>query len=173
MENSKKIYITGISGTGKSTIARQLKDYSFKVVSIEDIPSLCAWRSKKTKKFIDYGGKLDEKFIKEHEWICNVDKLKELMGESGVIVLGLVSNQDEFLHLFDEVILLQCPQDVFIKRIQQRDDNDFGKDVTAQKVILGWYKKFEQEMLNMGAVSVNTDTSIENVIKNVLIQVKK
>ncbi len=50
----------------------------------------------------------------------------------------------------------------------QRTDNDFGKDETAQKYLLDTYKDFEEHMLASGAVAINADRSIEEVIASVV-----
>ncbi|PIR97266.1 MAG: hypothetical protein COT91_02300 [Candidatus Doudnabacteria bacterium CG10_big_fil_rev_8_21_14_0_10_41_10] len=42
-----KYYITGISGTGKSTLAEELKKRGFFTIDIDIEKDLCCWRNKK------------------------------------------------------------------------------------------------------------------------------
>lgn len=161
----RKIYVTGISGTGKTTVSKELFCRGIRAISIDDIPGLCVWRNKISNTVVDYDADLNEKFIDSHDWICDIEKLQALIDKSDtdVVVLGLASNQREFVEMFDLILLLQCPPKLFIERIMQRNDNDFGKDESAQKVILSWYEDFERNMLDQGAVSIDVSKSLPEV----------
>jgi len=54
----KKIYITGISGTGKSTIAEELNKKGIYSIDIDSEKfNLCHWKNKETKEavYFEYG----------------------------------------------------------------------------------------------------------------------
>jgi Cdc6-like AAA superfamily ATPase len=104
----KKIYITGISGTGKTTISKELERKGFYSISIDEIPNLCYWINKNTKERVFTEVDLNKDFIDTHDWICDTDYLKELMNNDTdiVFVLGLASHQKEYLDLFDKILLL-------------------------------------------------------------------
>lgn len=168
------IYITGVSGTGKTTIAKILKERGVKAYSTDEVPGLCHWENKVDRKIVDYEAKLDQEFINSHTWVCNIDHLKQLMNqEENVVILGMTGNQDEFLSLFDKVILLQCSPEIFIDRIQNREDNTFGKDKTAQEYILSMYKTFNTEMMENEAVVINTENPLDIVIKEIINELSK
>lgn len=171
----KKIYITGISGTGKTTISKELEKRGIYSISIDEIDNLCVWSNKKTGEKIYREVELNKDFIDTHDWICDVDMLKDLInkGKDKVVVLGVASNQKHFLDMFDKILLLQCKPETFISRILQRTDNDFGKDESAQESILGWYKKFEEEMINTGAVPVDVEKPLEEVVEKVIKEMNK
>ena len=169
----KKIYITGVSGTGKTTIARELEKRGFYAISIDEVSGLCSWIHQKTLE--KHGGKdtpLTREFVNQHDWICDVEYLKELLGKANdeVFVLGMAGNQDEFLPMFDKILLLRCSPETFSKRIDGRTDNDFGKDPEIKRQILNRYKSYAEEMLSRGAVSINTDRPIEVVVEDVMVQ---
>ena len=69
---------------------------------------------------------------------------------------------------FDQLLLLKTSPEIFIQRIQNRTDNDFGKDKTAQDVILGWYERFEQKMIDKGAIVIDAEQSVDNVVEQIL-----
>lgn len=168
----KKIYVTGVSGIGKTTIAKELENRGVHSISIDEAPGLCSWVNKKSGDKVKYRAKLNKKFIGTHDWICDTQNLEKLMneGDSLVVVLGSASNQKDYLYLFDKILLLQCKPDTFIKRIENRTDHDFGKDKTAQDSILGWYEHFESEMLEKGAISIDAEKPIEEVVKQIIEQ---
>jgi len=167
-----KIYVTGISGTGKTTMAKELEKRGFYAISIDEVPNLCFWINKKTKKKIEGEVELNKKFIDTHDWFCDTEYLKKLInkGSDLVFVFGIASNQNDFLDLFDKTLLLQCKPETFISRIENRTDNDFGKDKTAQEKILGFYQNFENELLEKGAISITSEGSVEEVVENIIKQ---
>jgi thymidylate kinase len=164
-----KIYITGISGTGKTTITNALQKKGVTAYSIDEVPGLCTWVNKQDGSTVDYEAVLDLPFIQSHAWMCDLPKLQELLNSSDVVaVAGLAENQAEMLPLFNTIILLQCRPEVVIPRILQRTDNTFGHDEGAQKHIRTTYKAFEHSMLEHGAIPVNAEASIEKVVDEIL-----
>lgn len=164
-----KVFITGESGTGKTTLGRNLKQKGFSVVDIDE-DGLCYWIDKKTKVRITYKADLSKKFIDTHSWICDIDRLlKTIEGNTiPVFIIGMPENIEDIIRISDTVILLKCQQEIFINRILKRKDNDFGKDKSAQEIILNRYKSFEKRIENLGAVVINTHTSEEEVVDAVL-----
>jgi len=164
----KKVFITGISGTGKTVIAQALKEKGINAFDM-DTDDLCFWVNKLDGKKVDYEAKLDREFIDSHVWLCDIEKLKNMLGaKDGVVMLGHPTNIDEILPLFDKFILLQCKLETFLKRILERKNNDFGKDETAQQHLLDTYEKFERNMLDKGAISVNVEEPLDNVVASIL-----
>jgi dephospho-CoA kinase len=170
----KKIFITGISGTGKTTISHVLNSKGIYSISIDEVPGLCVWKNKVTGKKVDFKAELNKDFIDNNDWVCDVGTLQELLkvNKEVVVVLGSVANQNEFLNLFDKVLLLQCKPETFIKRIMERKDNDFGKDKSAQELILSWHQEFESELLKKGAISIDVEGSIDTVVEAIVKEIK-
>ena len=88
-----------------------------------------------------------------------------------VVVVGLADNQSEFLGLFDKVFLFHCDEEVFLERIKNRINNDFGKHDSEKEMILSWYKDYQKEMLGRGAVPINTTEPLDMVVEKVLKQI--
>ena len=83
----------------------------------------------------------------------------------------MATNQEDFLYIFDKIILLECSPETFCKRIENRTDNDFGKDKKVQEKILLRYKPYAEKMLNMGAISINTEKPINEVVDEIIEQI--
>jgi thymidylate kinase len=167
-----KTFITGISGTGKTSIANALKERGVIAFSIDEVEGLCHWVNKTDGKVVDYEAKLDKEFIDSHVWVCDTEKLKELINQNeNVVVLGMAENQEEFIPLFDKVLLLQCKPETFLKRIESREDNVFGKDKSAQEYLLNTYQEFENKMLEKGAVPIDVEKPLEEVVEEIIKQI--
>lgn len=169
----KKIYITGVSGTGKTTVARELQKRGFYALSIDEVDNLCSWVNQQTGE--KEGGKdidMSLDFVDKHDWVCDMENLNMLLSKDAevVFVAGMATNQDDFLHIFDKILLLQCSSETFCKRIENRVDNNFGKDKKVQQQIRERYKPYTEKMLARGAVSINTEKPLDKVIEEVIKQ---
>lgn len=168
----KKAFITGISGTGKTAIAKALKERGVNAVDMDEY-DLCYWINNKDGKKVDYEAELNKEFIDSHVWICDIGKLKNMLTEGVTVMLGHPENVDDVLPLFDKFILFQCSPDTFMRRILERKDNDYGKHETAQQHILDTYQKFENDMLKKGAISVNVEKSLDEVVSDLMTIIEK
>ncbi|HYC34172.1 MAG TPA: AAA family ATPase [Candidatus Paceibacterota bacterium] len=166
----KKIYITGISGTGKTTIHGELQKRGFHTISLDETDDLCCWIDKETKEKVQRKVELNREFTDKHNWVCDTEYLKKLLDKEAdlVFVLGVASNQNEFLNIFDKVLLLQCKPETFLHRLTHRTNNEFGKDKSVQDRIMEWYEEFENKLLNKGAIPINTDRSIDEIVTEVV-----
>jgi dephospho-CoA kinase len=164
----KKVYITAIAGTGKSTLANVLKERGFNTIDVDHVQDMCSWVNKKTgkKAFVPHP---DNKFIDEHDYQCDMSVLEELMNQFNdhVFVFGSVGDNSAFTPLFDTLILLQCEPKTLIHRLQSRDTNEFGKVKEVQGRMLEWKKKFDALTLKAGAVPISTEMDIEAVADEV------
>jgi len=116
----RKILLTGMSGTGKSSALAELRERGFEVVDT-DHGGWSVWSE------TDGGYVWDEVRITEL-----------LAREEGptLYVSGAVSNQGRFYPRFDAVVLLSAPAEVLLRRIATRTTNDYGKSDEERNLIL-------------------------------------
>ena len=111
----RRILVTGMSGTGKSTALGELARQGFQVVDTDD-PPWSEWSE------ADGGYMWREDLV--------VDLLSRNDGAT-LYVSGTVSNQGRFYPEFDAVVLLSAPAEVLLTRIEARTTNAYGKIVSA------------------------------------------
>ena len=116
----RRILVTGMSGTGKSTALAELEKRGFAVLET-DVAPWSEWSD-------EAGG-----------YVWREDLVGELLSreeEATLYVSGTVSNQGRFYSQFDAVVLLSAPIDVLLRRIESRATNDFGKTVEQRERII-------------------------------------
>jgi hypothetical protein len=117
-----RVLITGMSGTGKSTVIAELARRGYRAVDL-DSPEFSQLVPAADGELTGVGGGMD--------WVWNVPKVAALLDAAGpepLFVSGCSPNQGAFSSRFDRVVLLTAPTEVIRDRLAIRTSNDFGKD---------------------------------------------
>ena len=168
-----KVLITGIAGTGKSTIVKALNERGIVSIDLHDVPGLFFWQNKETKEKVEYSPVQSKDWFDTVDRLCDITKLKEMLDQyTGIVMAGTSgggSNQKEFLSLFDKVILLQSSPETLIHRMKTRTNKSgYGKTEAEQEDNLEWRKEFDPQILSYGAIPVSTEGTIDNVIQKII-----
>ena len=116
----RRVLITGMSGTGKSSALAELGKLGFEVVDTDE-PPWTEWS--------------------EHDggYVWREGQMAALLArERGptLYVSGTVSNQGVFYDRFDVIVLLSAPAEVLLSRIESRTTNPYGKTAEDRELIL-------------------------------------
>jgi shikimate kinase len=116
----QRVLVTGMSGTGKSSVLQELRSRGFRVIDT------------------DYAG-WTEWSDAEGGYVWREDRMTELLAAEGgpsLYVAGTVSNQRRFYDRFDAVVLLSAPAAVLLERLTSRTTNPYGKSPEQQALVL-------------------------------------
>ena len=75
----KNILITGVAGTGKSTISDALNTQGYHSTDLEAVDDLFAWVDNETKEKVTVTDKNDLEKMAKLKWICNTEMLSQLL----------------------------------------------------------------------------------------------
>ncbi|HEY0010315.1 MAG TPA: AAA family ATPase [Candidatus Paceibacterota bacterium] len=154
-----KIFITGVSGTGKTSIVRELKRQGENALDIDDY---CHWETKDTHIVVDWEAAASDEWYKNHEWICDIETLRaQLSTSKNIIVAGHSHNLKEYLDSFDKVFVLTCSDKTITQRIAARTDKDFGQHPADGARILEWNKSLPAYMQKLGAEALDAECPTE------------
>ncbi len=137
--------------------------------SIEDIDGLFAMYRKDTNElFYDYDNADPEK-VKNAAWLCDVDKLKELLSQQTndlAFYCGIASNIDE---ITPQVIVLQASPEVLHERLSHREGTeDMGGTEQNRQTVLGWKDWWEEKMAGKGAILLSADSNPETISAEII-----
>ena len=165
------ILVTGVPGSGKSTIAAALRLGGHAAYDIEALPGMFSMVSKTTGKAASWVDNGDLEALRRYDWVCDVRKLKRLVEKNrrtDAFYSGVASNMPEVAPVFDRVLLLVPTHKVLSDRLATRKTNSFGNDPEVRKWVLGWKSWFEDGMKGMGAIPIKATGSVRAVVSRVL-----
>lgn len=119
------IFITGLSGVGKSTVLQQLKEEGYNIIDTDN----------------GYVKEINNGEMTERVWDEEkIEQVLEKYKESHLFISGCYSNQGKFYPYFDHVVLLKAELKVMIDRINNRASNVYGKSPEERAEIMDSYE---------------------------------
>jgi thymidylate kinase len=82
-----------------------------------------------------------------------------------LFVSGCKSNQADFYHLFEHVVLLSVPSEVMLARIASRTDNPYGKSREERELILQHHTVIEPLLRRSATVEIDASAPLEDVVR--------
>jgi shikimate kinase len=149
----KRVLITGMSGTGKSSLLAEL--------------AARGYRSADT----DYG---DYYETVDGERLWRVDRIEALLSSAPdelpglLFVQGTTRNQVLFYPRFSHIVLLSAPAEVLIERLAARTTNPYGKDPAELAQTLAYLRTVEPALRASATLEVVTTVPVARVADIVL-----
>jgi broad-specificity NMP kinase len=161
----KRVLLTGISGTGKSTVTSELAARGYKAIDL-DCETFSEW--------VELNGASESPgspVQPGRDWMWRADRIDELLSTEDAEVLflsGCASNMGQFLPRFDHVILLRAPADVIVERLKTRTNNSYGKHPDEVARVLSLRETVEPLLQRAATHEIDTCACLDDVVAIVL-----
>ncbi len=171
MSKSKLIIVTGTSGSGKTTVARQLIKRGEVAFDSKINPKLY--------QFVDTGGNVatsvklnDDDWRSTYKWSLNREELEELLrrhSEASRVFLCGRANLFQYWDIADRVFLLKVDKETLLTRLNNESrDNLFAKDASTQQRLVSDLEKIQNKIIEKGAIVIEATKPIDDVVNQVL-----
>lgn len=147
----KRILLTGMSGTGKSTLIDALAAHGYPAVDMDEP----GWSY----------------HTPDGDWVWREDRVQEFLAQDAgdtLFVSGCATNQVTFYPQFDAIVLLSAPAAVLIERLATRTNNPYGKHPDELAEVLGYLETVEPLLRRRATHEIDTSAPFEDVLAAVL-----
>jgi dephospho-CoA kinase len=158
----KRVLITGMSGTGKSTVIAALAARGHKVVDADE-PEFSELVSVPEGELTGLGSGTD--------WMwreARIDALLATQDADTLFVSGTSPNQGKFYAQFDHVVLLTAPPALIAQRLATRTNNNFGKNPDQLARTLRLQQEVEPLLRRGADIEVDTAAPLDEVVATIL-----
>jgi shikimate kinase len=157
----KRVLLTGMSGTGKSTVIRELTARDYKAIDA-DADGWSEW--------VEVDG--NPTGAKEgKDWMWREDRIHELLAteDAGVLfVSGCAENMAKFFPQFDHIVLLSALPDVIVERLATRTNNPYGRRPEEVAQVLSNLQTVEPRLRSVAGHEVDASAPLDEVVAEVL-----
>ena len=146
----RRILLTGMSGTGKSSVIRALADLGYKAIDTDD-----GWCEQ-----LPEGGQ---------RW--REDAIAALLATEDTDVLfvaGCEENQVRFHPQFDRIILLSAPVETMMQRLGARTGNPYGKTPGDLRCVISDTQNVEPLLRQAADHEISTTLPLHDVVTGIL-----
>ena len=158
----KRVLITGISGTGKSSVVIELRARGYRAIDFDyegwtelaDVPNPGPLAPEPGK-----------------DWLWREDRVARLLATDDAPILfiaGAAPNQRKFYDRFEHVVLLSAPASVITERLATRTNNPYGKRPGELERVLALKERIEPLLRSGADVEIDTDDPLDAVVDRIL-----
>jgi len=158
----KNYLIDGVSCAGKTTVCNELQRRGYHVIHGDE--ALAYWGNLDTAEPVDANA--DE----QRAWMWDVEAVRALVADqthAATFFGGGSRNSDRFIHLFDEVFVLEIDLDTLNRRLAARPETEWG-GTASEGESFARLQHETKEGLPKNAVRIDATAPISSVVDTIL-----
>ena len=151
----KRVLLTGMSGTGKSSVLACLAELGYRTVDTDEYDLTTEVRS---------ASGTTERLWRE-------DRIEEILSaDQGdvIFISGTCRNQVKFYTWFDHIVLLTAPASVLVERLTRRTNNPYGKAPEEMAETLRFVETVEPLLRKAATLELDATASLEAIVEAIL-----
>ena len=155
----RRVLITGMSGTGKSSVIKALSDHGYRAI---DTGWNRDWEIPPGPDHPDADGP---------GWIWREERISDLLAiedRDVLFVSACVPNQSRFYSRFDRIVLLSASRELTVKRLASRTNNSYGKSAEDLADVLRFKATIEPMLRRAATDEIDTKMPLDHVVAKVL-----
>jgi|SRR5579864_249739 len=154
-----RVLITGMSGTGKSSVIAALSERGYKAIDTDWNPD---WETPPQPGDPDADGP---------GWLWREDRISDLLAAEDTDVLfvsACVPNQSRFYPSFDHIVLLTASPELTSARLARRTNNPYGKSAAEVAEVLRYKATVEPMLRSVATEEIDTAMPLREVVARIL-----
>lgn len=165
--------ITGVAGTGKSTIAKELRKRGYAAYDTEE--GFSYYVNKQTGVPASPPAEPTQEWYDTHHRVFNERVLENLLikhKHETLFICSITANQSKFYSRFNKLFLLTAPDQIITERLGTRTNNYFGRHPLDLQRVIGRHQQFDEELMADGALAIDSTLPLDSVVGAILSHVK-
>lgn len=171
IEGVSFVWVTGLSGTGKSSVCQALIAQGHSA-SDADRDGFSRWVDRETEEPVeDPPHPVPSGWLERFAWEIDVERVRALAAEprtKSIFLCGSVENELDVWEYFDRVVCLVIDDETTRRRLAGRTTNAFGKNPEELAAVLGWNRVVAAKYRELGASVVDATRPLDVVVRAVI-----
>jgi shikimate kinase len=158
----KRILITGMSGTGKSAVVRELAARGHRAVDL-DTPEWSEW--------VDVEATDTLTPAEGRDWVWREDRVRALLSRQDrapLFVSGCAENMTRLFPLLDMVILLSAPVATLMQRLAARSGDGYGSTDEERRKVGELVATIEPLLRRSANHEIDTSGPVDTTVDEIL-----
>ena len=165
------VWVTGNSGTGKSTVCEMLRARGHAAFD-SDNDGFSRWIDRSSGEFVvSPPDPVPQGWLDRYGWVIDRERVETLAAESRsrtAFLCGSAENETDVHHLFDAMVCLVADDDTLRHRLATRTTNTFGRHPEELAATLEWNPRMRPLYEGYGATIIDASAPMTVVLDSVL-----